>query len=400
MPCLVGFDVTGAIELTIVMPCLNEAETLAGCIENAQLGIQRSGVRGEILVADNGSEDDSVQVAAKLGARVIHVKEKGYGNALRGGIEAASGKWIVMGDADESYDFLETDRFVKKFQEGFELVAGCRLPSGGGKILPGAMPFTHRWFGNPFFSRIAQRMFAAPIHDIYCGLRGFTRELYDRLELQCEGMEFATEMVIKASLHGARITEIPITLHRDGRKTHAPHLRTVRDGWRTLRFFLVFSPRWLFLAPGFVLALLGLAGYAVALPGLSIAGMTFDAHTLLFSSLAIMMGYQSVLFAICAKTFAISEGLLPKDPRIDQFFKVIYLERGLALGALAFLAGLVLLAVAVLQWKAAHFGRLDYAVTMRWVIPGATLTALGFQTVLSSFFVSILGMKRRPSPRL
>ena len=384
-----------AIDLTIVMPCLNEAETLGGCIEKALLGIERSGTRGEILVADNGSEDDSVQIAEKLGARVVHVKKKGYGNALRGGIQAASGKWIIMGDADESYDFSETDRFVEKFQQGFELVAGCRLPRGGGKIQPGAMPFTHRWFGNPLFSRMARYMFAAPIHDVYCGLRGFTRELYDRLELQCDGMEFATEMIIKASLYGAHITEIPITLHPDGRKTHAPHLRTVRDGWRTLRFFLVFSPRWLFLVPGFVFGLLGLAGYAVALPGLTLGGVTFDAHTLLFSSLAIMMGYQSVLFAICAKSFAIGEGLLPKDPRIDRFFKVIYLERGLAIGALAFLAGLVLLGAAVWQWKSAHFGRLDYAVTMRWVIPGATLTALGFQTVLSSFFVSILGMKRR-----
>jgi glycosyltransferase involved in cell wall biosynthesis len=386
---------TDAIELTIVMPCLNEADTLAACIENAQLGIQHSGVRGEILVADNGSKDDSVLIAGKLGARVVNVKKKGYGNALRGGIQAASGKWILMGDADGSYDFSETDRFVKKFQEGFELVTGCRLPRGGGKILPGAMPFSHRWLGNPLFSRMARHMFEAPIHDVYCGLRGFTRELYDRLGLQCEGMEFATEMIIKASLHGARIAEIPITLYPDGRRTHAPHLRTVRDGWRTLRFFLVFSPRWLFLAPGFVLALLGLVGYVVALPGLNIGGVTFDAHTLLFSSLAILMGYQSVLFAICAKTFAINEGLLPKDPRVDDFFKLIYLERGLGIGALVFLAGIILLGEAVLQWKSAHFGRLDYAVTMRWVIPGATLTALGFQTILSSFFVSILGMKHR-----
>ncbi|MGC1322134.1 MAG: glycosyltransferase family 2 protein [Candidatus Udaeobacter sp.] len=387
---------TDEIELSIVMPCLNEAETLTGCIEKARIGIERSGVRGEILVADNGSKDDSVRIAQKLGARVVHVKEKGYGNALRGGIQAASGKWIVMGDADESYDFSEADRFVKKFQEGFELIAGCRLPNGGGKILPGAMPFLHRWVGNPLFSRMARHMFAAPIHDVYCGLRGFKRDLYDRLQLQCEGMEFATEMIIKASLHGTRIAEIPITLHPDGRKTHAPHLRTVRDGWRTLRFFLIFSPRWLFLAPGLVLALLGLAGYAVALPGLQIAGVTFDAHTLLFSSLAILMGYQSILFAVFAKTFAISEGFLPKDPRVDRFFKIIYLERGLALGTATFLAGLILLGAAVLQWKSVHFGRLDYAVTMRWVIPGATLTALGFQTVLSSFFVSILGMKRRP----
>jgi glycosyltransferase involved in cell wall biosynthesis len=387
---------TKEIELTVLMPCLNEAETLGSCIENARLGIQRSGVCGEILVADNGSKDNSVRIAEKLGARVVHVTKKGYGNALRGGIQAASGKWIIMGDADESYDFSETDCFVKKFKEGFELVTGCRLPRGGGKILPGAMPFSHRWLGNPLFSRMARHMFAVPIHDVYCGLRGFTRELYNRLELQCEGMEFATEMIIKASLHGARIAEIPITLHPDGRKTHAPHLRTIRDGWRTLRFFLVFSPRWLFLAPGVVLVLLGLTGYALAMPGLRIAGVTFDAHTLLFSSLAILMGYQSILFAISAKTFAINEGFLPEDPRVDRFFKVIYLERGLAIGALVFLNGLILLGAAVWQWKSAHFGRLDYAVTMRWVIPGATLTALGFQTVLSSFFVSILGMKHRP----
>jgi glycosyltransferase involved in cell wall biosynthesis len=387
--------VGSAIDLSIVMPCLNEADTLAQCIEEAQIGIRKSGVRGEIIVADNGSRDDSVAIAGRLGARVVHARKKGYGNALRAGIEAAVGKWILMGDADESYDFSEADRFVEKLQQGFQLVTGCRLPRGGGKILPGAMPLSHRWVGNPLFSRMARRMFSAPVHDIYCGLRGFTRELYDRLELQCDGMEFATEMIIKASLHGARIAEIPITLRPDGRKTHAPHLRTVRDGWRTLRFFLVFSPRWLFLAPGFFLAALGVLGYGLALPGVTLGGVTFDAHTLLFSSLAVMLGYQSVLFAICAKTYAINEGLLPRDPRFDRLFKVIYLEVGLVAGALAFLAGLVLLGAAVLQWKAAHFGRLDYAVTMRWVIPGATLTALGFQTVLFSFFLSILGMKRR-----
>ena len=208
-----------AIELTILMPCLNEAETLADCIEKARLGIERAGVAGEILIADNGSKDDSILIARQLGARVVAVEKKGYGNALQGGIEAAAGKWILMGDADQSYDFSEAHRFVEKLKEGFELVTGCRLPRGGGKVLPGAMPFSHRWVGNPLFSRMARHMFAAPIHDVYCGLRAFTRRLYDQLELQCEGMEFATEMIIKASLQKARIAEIPITLHPDGRKT-------------------------------------------------------------------------------------------------------------------------------------------------------------------------------------
>jgi glycosyltransferase involved in cell wall biosynthesis len=386
--------VADSVESSIVMPCLNEAETLANCIRQARLGLERSGVRGEIIVADNGSTDGSQEIAAREGARIVAVTKKGYGNALRGGIEAARGKFIVMGDADESYDFGEVGNFVAKLREGFDLVQGCRLPAGGGKVMPGAMPFSHRWLGNPMFSIMARHMFAAPIHDVYCGLRGFTKELYQRLELQCEGMEFATELIIKASLHGARIAEIPVTLHPGGRTAHAPHLRTVRDGWRTLRFFLVFSPRWLFLIPGFLLAALGAIGYAVALPGLQINGVTFDAHTLLFSSLAMLLGYQSILFAVCAKTFAVNERLLPKDPHLERFFQLIYLERGLAIGALTLLAGLILLGDSVWQWKEAHFGHLDYAVTMRRVIPGMTLTALGFQTILWSFFISILGLKR------
>jgi hypothetical protein len=262
-------------------------------------------------------------------------------------------------------------------------------------VLPGAMPLLHRWWGNPLFSRMTRWMFRAPIHDVYCGMRGFTKAFYDRLNPRCTGMEFATEMIIRASLYGEKMAEVPITLHPDGRKSHAPHLRTFRDGWRTLRFFLMYSPRWLFLTPGMLLVLLGLIGYAVAMPGLTFRGVTFDAHTLLFASLAILCGYQSILFAIFTKVFAISEGLMPEDRRVTRFFELVNLERGLIIASAALLTGLALLLAAVNQWRSANFGHLNYAHTMRWVVPGVTLTALGFQTILSSFFVSILGMRRR-----
>jgi glycosyltransferase involved in cell wall biosynthesis len=382
-------------ELTIVMPCLNEADTVAECIRKAKIGLERAGVQGEILIADNGSTDGSIEIAEKMGARVVPVKLKGYGNALKGGIEAARAGWIIMGDADDSYDFSEIEGFVKKLREGNELVMGCRLSGGGGRVMPHAMPWSHRWIGNPMFTVMARHMFSSPINDVYCGLRAFTKELYHRLDLRCEGMEFATEMIIKASIHRAKIAENPITLHPDGRKTHAPHLKTFRDGWRTLRFFLIFSPRWLFFYPGAALVLVGAAGYAVVLSNTQFHGIHFDAHTLLFASLAILLGYQSVLFAIFAKTFAVNEGLMPENTAMKRFFDIMYLERGLLAGTLAFLAGLVLLLAAVAQWWSVRFGSLDYSRTMRWVIPGVTLTALGFQTILSSFFVSILGMKRR-----
>ena len=383
------------VEVTIVMPCLNEAETLEICIEKAKRALSENSISGEVLVADNGSTDGSQGIATRMGARVVNVAAKGYGNALMGGIVAARGKYIVMGDADDSYDFLEIPKYLEKLRQGYELVQGCRLPSGGGQVMPGAMPFLHRWWGNPMFSLMARWWFYAPIHDVYCGLRGFTKDLYNRLDLRCTGMEFATEMIIKASLYDCKITEVPITLHPDGRTLHPPHLKTYRDGWRTLRFFLIYSPRWLFYLPGVLLTLLGLAGYMLAMPGVTIRGVNFDAHTLLFASLAILCGYQSILFAIFSKTFAISEGLLPENPRMTRFFQVVTLERGLLLGSGALIIGIVLLLAAVNVWREVAYGPLDYAKTMRLVVPGATLTALGFQTVLSSFFVSILGMRRR-----
>jgi glycosyltransferase involved in cell wall biosynthesis len=386
---------TDEIELSVVMPCLNEADTLEICIRKAQKAMEEHGVKGEVVVADNGSTDGSIGIAERLGARVINIKERGYGAALRGGIEASRGRFVIMGDADDSYDFLEIPKFVEKLREGAELVMGCRLPGGGGQVLPGAMPHLHRWWGNPMFSAMVRKMFKAPIHDVYCGLRGFTRELYNRLELRCTGMEFATEMVIKSSLFHVKIAEVPITLHPDGRKAHAPHLKTFSDGWRTLRFFMLYSPRWLFLVPGMLLVGLGVVAWALALARITFHGIVFDAHTLLFGSLFMLMGYQSILFSVFTKIFAISERLIPDDGKLSKVIKVVTLERCLIGSFIILLAGIALMIWAVGKWKANDFGELDYSTTMRVIIPGVTFAALGFQTVLSSFFISVLGMKHR-----
>jgi glycosyltransferase involved in cell wall biosynthesis len=386
---------TDAIEVSVVIPCLNEEDTLARCVEKARRALREHNIAGEIVVADNGSTDSSRAIAERQGTRVIMVTEPGYGSALMGGIAVATGRFVIIGDADDSYDFLEIPKIVEKLREGFDLVQGCRLPAGGGSVRRGAMPFLHRWVGNPFFSFLVRKWFHAPINDVYCGLRGFTKAMYERLDQRCTGMEFATEMIIKASLHGEKIAEVPITLYPDRRTSHAPHLKTFRDGWRTFRYFLMCSPRRLFLVPGSAFIAFGLLGYLLALPGLSIGHSTFDAHTLLFASLAILCGYQWILFAIFAKTFAITEGLLPPDRQLERFFEFATLEKGLVVAALAMLVGGSLLLAAIRQWWLTGFGHLDYAHTMRFVVPGATLVALAFQTVFSSFFVSILGMRRK-----
>ena len=382
------------IEVSVVMPCLNEADTIGSCITKASSALRDAGIAGEIVVADNGSSDGSQQIARRLGARVVDVAARGYGSALRGGIAAARGTFIIMGDADDSYDFGELPNFVVRLRAGYDLAQGCRLPSGGGTIRPGSMPTLHRWLGNPMFSAMVRSMFWAPVHDVYCGLRGFRRDLFDRLDIRSPGMEFATEMIIKASLQNARIAEVPITFYPDGRKAHAAHLRTFRDGWRTLRLFLMCSPRWLFLYPGVSLIVLGVAGYALAMPGTRLAGVRFDAHTLLFSTLAILVGHQAIVFAICAKTIAIGEGLLPPNTRMEHFNRVATLERGLVVSLGAIAIGVALLLATVNQWRLHDFGDLDYARTMRLVVPGVLFTALGVQTLLASFLIALVRTSR------
>ena len=382
------------VELTILMPCLNEAETIARCIEKAKLGLQRSGVRGEILVADNGSTDGSQAIAEKLGARVVSVKEKGYGSALRGGVNAALGRWILMGDADDSYDFSEITGFVKKFQEGFELVMGCRLPIGGGTIMPGAMPWKNRWIGNPVLSFIGQLFFKCPARDFHCGLRGFTRAAFEKMDLQTTGMEFASEMVIKATFKKLKITEVPITLHKDGR-SRPPHLKPWRDGWRHLRFMLIYSPRWLFLVPGLMLSALGfILATALSFDDIRISGIELNVGTLMMACMAMVVGFQLIAFAFYTKVFAIAEGLLPDDPKLARIFKVFTLEKGIVAGLLVLLAGIILFLHALWIWKRANYGVLpSMEDNLRRLIPAATLMILGVQGIFSSFFMSVLGLK-------
>jgi len=392
MPSAQPYPETDALELTILMPCLNEAETLEACIRKALGFLEKHQVRGEVLIADNGSTDGSQAIAEKAGARVVPVKEKGYGNALLGGIAAAKGRYIIMGDADDSYDFVNLMPFVEKLREGYDLVMGNRFRGG---ILPGAMPPLHYYLGNPVLTGLGRLFFCPEIGDYHCGLRGFSKAAAERMELRTTGMEFASEMVVKASLLKMRICEVPTTLKKDGRN-RPPHLRSWRDGWRHLRFMLMYSPRWLFLIPGALMMLVGLVTGLWLMPGpQKIGNVTFDVHTMLYAGLAVLIGFQSVVFAIFTKTFAITSGLLPTDARMDKLFKYITLEVGLIIGVLLIIAGLGGTASAIFGWQKTQFGPLVPADTLRTVIPSFVLLALGCQTVLSSFFMSVLGLKRR-----
>ncbi|HWL54214.1 MAG TPA: glycosyltransferase family 2 protein [Chthoniobacteraceae bacterium] len=386
--------VSSPLELSVVIPCLNESETIGTCVTKAITAMRQHGICGEVIVSDNGSRDGSQAIAEKAGARIVEAEARGYGNALRAGIASARGKWVIMGDADDSYDFSILQQFVEKLREGYDLVQGCRLPSGGGTVMPGAMPFLHRWLGNPALSWLVRKMFHAPIHDIYCGYRGFDREFYEKLGLGCSGMEFATEMIIQATFHKGRIANIPITLHPDGRITGRPHLRTFRDGWRTLRFFLIYSPRWLFLYPSIALIGVGFLGYLLALPSLTIGGITFEGHTLLVATLCILLGHQLAFFSVITKSFAIHEGFLPMDRKTHAFRKWFALEKGIISGGVMMMAGMVLVGCGIWQWREHDFGNLDYAKTMKLLIPAILLIALGFQTFFSSFLVNIVALKR------
>jgi glycosyltransferase involved in cell wall biosynthesis len=380
------------IEVSVVMPCLNEAETLGICIGKAQRALREANVAGEIVVADNGSSDGSVEIAERLGARVVHVKARGYGNALMGGIAAASGKYIVMGDADDSYNFGHVLRFLEPLRQGADLVMGNRFRGG---IQKAAMPPLHRYFGNPALTWLGRLFFRSPVGDFYCGLRGFRKDAYERLGLRTTGMEFATEMIVKATLLKLQIAEVPTTLSPDGR-SRPPHLRTWRDGWRTLRFFLLYSPRWLFLYPGLAFMMIGVLLGLWLLPSpRAMGGVTLDVHTMLYSAAFVLLGFQAITFAVFTKFFAVSEGLLPPDPTLDKLFQYITLEVGLAIGALLATAGLAISLYAVGAWENKHFGALDYSHTMRLVIPAALFLTLGAQTIFASFFMSVLGLRRR-----
>jgi len=378
------------IEVSVVMPCLNEIDTIATCIDKALRSFRECNLRGEVIVADNGSTDGSIEMATSCGARVVAVSRRGYGAALMGGIAASRGQFVIMGDADDSYDFLAVPLFVERLSQGADLVQGCRMPRGGGTVLPGAMPVLHRWVGNPILSWLVRTMFRIPINDVYCGLRGFRKSFYDSLDVRSHGMEFATEMIIRAGLSGGRLCEVPITLHPDGRQQHGPHLRTFRDGWRTLRLFMIYSPRWTFFIPGLTMIGLGLLGYLLAMPQVRIAGIAFDVHTLLVASLMVLLGYQAVMFAILARIFASRERMIPPAPTLER----LSVEIALFIGGGLTIIGIGLILAVVAMWYRVGFGPLDYPTTMRWVIPGVTMIAAGFQTILAALFVGVLKMHR------
>ena len=378
------------IELSIVMPCLNEAETLAICINKARTYLYENNISGEVIIADNGSTDGSIDIALQQGAKVEHVKEKGYGNALKGGINSALGKYIIMADADDSYDFSNLNPYVIKLREGNDLVMGNRFKGG---IRKGAMPFIHRYLGNPVLSFLGRLFFKIPIGDFHCGLRGFSKEAFYTMNLQTSGMEFASEMIVKSKLNGLKITEVPTILSPDGR-TRPPHLNTWQDGWRHLRFLLLYSPNWLFLIPGLVLLCIGfILSVLLLIKPLEINSITLDVHSLLYSSSFIIIGFQFVLFYALTKIYAVENDLLPKSNRYNKLFKFLNLEKGLIIGGLIIIIGVILTVTSINIWGQSNFLQMEPTKLLRYVIPAIVSLQLGTQIVLFSLFFSILGLK-------
>ncbi len=378
------------IEVSVVIPCLNEAETLAICINKASDAFAKHDIRGEVVIGDNGSTDGSQEIASASGAVVVDVPSRGYGAALMGGITAARGRYIIMGDADDSYDFSELSKFVDKLKSGADFVIGCRFPSGGGRIMPGAMPFLHRWLGTPILSWLSNLFFRTHIKDINCGMRGFTKAAYDKMELRSPGMEFASEMVMKAALMSISTEQVPITLHPDGR-SRAPHLRTWRDGWRHLRFMLLYSPRWMFVIPGMIMFVLGLLGVAGLAAGpIKIGDLVFSTNTHIVSAMVTILGFQTMLLGVFAKAFAVFRGLLPSGRPSDRILQLLKLEQTVAAGVVVLVAGIAMLVWAVAIWGGREFGELDPFSVPRLVIPSVTLIVLGGQMVFSGFLLGLL----------
>jgi glycosyltransferase involved in cell wall biosynthesis len=391
-PPLVAAEDTGTVEVSVVMPCLNEARTVGRCVHKAVAELDRLGVRGEVVVADNGSSDRSPEIARAHGARVVHVERRGYGSALQKGIEAARGRYVIIGDADESYDFGNLRPFVEQLRRGDDLVMGNRFRGG---IRPGAMPWLHRYVGNPVLTGILNLFFHSPIGDAHCGLRGFRKDAYERLGLSTTGMEFASEMVVKACLNRQRISEVPIVLYPDGRD-RPPHLRSFRDGWRHLRFLLLLCPTWLYLIPALVLILGGLSLMAWLSPGpRHVAGVGLDVHTVLLGALCTLVGCQTLWLWAYAKIFGWTSGLLPPNTFSTRIFTHLNLERGLLAGAALFLIGLGLNVWLVVEWYGHNLGALEVQTTLRHALWGFTTMVLGVQTVYGSFFLSMLGMSKR-----
>lgn len=380
------------IEVSVVLPCLNERETVGICVSKAMATLEKAGISGEVVVADNGSTDGSIAIAQSAGARVVHVEQRGYGNALNGGIQAARGVYVLMADSDDSYDFRDIPRFIEQLRNGSDLAMGNRFRGG---IHDGAMPFLHRYLGNPVLTALGRLFFHSSCRDFHCGLRAFRKASYQRMDIRSTGMEFASEMVVKASLLQMNVSEVPTTLAPDGR-SHPPHLRTWRDGWRHLRFLLMYSPRWLFLYPGIASILLGLAVCFWLLPGpRQIGGIVFDVHTLAYAFGSMLVGFQLLAFAVFTKVFAITEGLLPEDPRLNRLFEYVKLETGLLVGASLVILGIAGSLFALSTWTRGNFGPMNSESMLRVVMPSVFALTLGAQVIFSSFFLSILGLRRR-----